>query len=398
MKASTAKVANSKIKPKFRSHSKPRSTTVCASSYRWSPDKADGRRKREGLYDNAEPGQTSTIPQGKQPAPTPTDESSEEEGQLTASEGWGEWGPIPATPEDPEDPHLGWGEESWSAFQTQRKTSSSYSRKQALDGSEGDDGGGDMRSQGSRPPSGSFPDEDDGFAPAYEPGLAEPDIAVLTAAELERVLPVIPFPQQANFFTGGATDTIQRWGASLAATVVLSKVVLLAAPALTWPIWWPWALAAKKNYALRKSSNNGGLWRTEVLDISTSGRPKPSFGTEGSTRSPKTSFTTMRQTKLLVGDQGGAQTELTVPYDARHDRIISGQPAELIVLSSAPTFESFKAVPEVYLPTSGVWVSEYPHLAKTEFLDVSLQIERERKAEEDGYIPRSQGGFDTTLY
>lgn len=38
------------------------------------------------------------------------------------------------------------------------------------------------------------------------------------------MLPVVPFSQQAAYFSGSATDGLQRWGASLAMTVVLSKV------------------------------------------------------------------------------------------------------------------------------------------------------------------------------
>lgn len=52
------------------------------------------------------------------------------------------------------------------------------------------------------------------------------------ADEVDRVLPVVPFSQQAAYFAGSTTDSVQRWGASLAATVVLSKVCGLAAPAL----------------------------------------------------------------------------------------------------------------------------------------------------------------------
>ena len=44
------------------------------------------------------------------------------------------------------------------------------------------------------------------------------------ADELERVLPVVPSSQQAAFFAGSATDGVQRWGASLALTVLFSKV------------------------------------------------------------------------------------------------------------------------------------------------------------------------------
>lgn len=39
-----------------------------------------------------------------------------------------------------------------------------------------------------------------------------------------------------------------------------------------------------------------------------------------------------------------------------------------------------QALKEVYLPECGVWVSDYPFLIRLAFLDLSLEIERERRA------------------
>jgi hypothetical protein len=81
-------------------------------------------------------------------------------------------------------------------------------------------------------------DEDDGAeASDRQPGGSEPDIALLSPAELDRLLPVVPFSAQAAFFNGGAAQAVQRWGASLALTLLLSKAALLAATSLTWPLW-----------------------------------------------------------------------------------------------------------------------------------------------------------------
>ncbi|KAL4431055.1 hypothetical protein ABPG75_006311 [Micractinium tetrahymenae] len=214
------------------------------------------------------------------------------------------------------------------------------------------------------------------YSAEFEPGLtAEPDIAVLSTDELDRMLPVVPFSQQAAFFSGSAADSVQRWGASLAATVVLSKVAVLAASSLTWPLWWPWALAAKKNLAIRRQYRYGGLWRTRVLGVTFTGRPKP-FGPSADPGG-LLGGSTMRLARVLVGDPEGAQTELVLPYDARYELIQPGEPAELVVLSADPSFQQFKAVKDVYLPSSGLWVSEYPHADRTQFLEVSLQVERE---------------------
>lgn len=40
-----------------------------------------------------------------------------------------------------------------------------------------------------------------------------------------------------------------------------------------------------------------------------------------------------------------------------------------------------QALKEVYLPVSGLWLTEYPHLNRDVFLDISLDIERERRRE-----------------
>ena len=142
--------------------------------------------------------------------------------------------------------------------------------------------------------------------------LPLPPTAFPPTEELERVLPVVPFAQQAAFFSGSATDGVQRWGASLALTVLLSKVAVLAASSLTWPLWWPWALAARKNLAVRRSLRCGGLWRTQVLDVAVTGRPRP-FADGGGLLGGST----MRMARVLVGDPGGAQAEMALPYDSR---------------------------------------------------------------------------------
>ena len=37
---------------------------------------------------------------------------------------------------------------------------------------------------------------------------------------------------------------------------------------------------------------------------------------------------------------------------------------------------------EVYLPESSLWIANYPYMDRDTFLDLSLQIERERAAEQ----------------
>lgn len=59
----------------------------------------------------------------------------------------------------------------------------------------------------------------------------------------------------------------------------------------------------------------GGLWRTRVLSVTFTGRPKP-FGPSAAPGG-LLGGSTMRLARVLVGDPGGAQAELALPYDAR---------------------------------------------------------------------------------
>ena len=46
-----------------------------------------------------------------------------------------------------------------------------------------------------------------------------------------------------------------------------------------------------------------------------------------------------------------------------------------------------QALKEVYLPESGVWIAKYPFVDRDVFLDISLDIERERKSQQQAQWP-----------
>jgi hypothetical protein len=207
--------------------------------------------------------------------------------------------------------------------------------------------------------------------------LNPPDILILSPNELDRVLPILPFAAQAGFFTGGAAQSVQRWAASLALTLLFSKAALLAATSLTWPLWWPWARAVNKNYGIRSKIEYGGIWRTTVINIEKGNRPRPQYNGTEERDEQMSRFSAMRSCHILIGEENGAQIEMTLPYDARFDLLQPGQPAEVVVLSNTTSFDDIKAVRDVYLPENGLWLSEYPYIDRSEFLDISLDIERE---------------------
>lgn len=265
-----------------------------------------------------------------------------------------------------EDPYFGWGygpagNESWS------EDGAGSGRRGNTDEKEVEDG-----RKSSTLSSGEYQDTTNLQDP--------PDIVILNPEELDRVLPVLPFSEQADFFAGGAAQAVQRWGASLALTVLFSKAALIAATSLTWPLWWPWAKAANKNFSVRSKVEYGGIWRTHILEVEKGNRPRPRFGEEEELRNmPR--FSAMKTCTIVVGEENGAQTKLVLPFDARYEFLRPGQPAEVLVLSDSTSFADIKAIKDVYLPDNGMWLAEYPYIDRPEFLEVSLEIEREMGGE-----------------
>ncbi|KFM23224.1 hypothetical protein F751_3415 [Auxenochlorella protothecoides] len=335
------------------------------------------RRKRESVFDNFEPQEDVPGREGPlegEPAwETQPSETNEASGRANPSR------PSPPRPSAGAAVELeeGWGAGAWWDPPPSRRVRGLYDESGAGVDDETEEGA----------PSADEP----GRRPASDGPL---DVVPLSDAELDRVLPVFPLASQAAYFSGGTAGAVQRWGASLAATVVLSKAALLAAASLTWPVWWPWALAARRNWALRRGRRHAGLWRTRVLDVDP--------GSRGGVPAPR-----LAVARFAFGERGGPCTRLDLPADGRFQRVRPGDPAELLVLSSSPEFDEFQAredggsarllilsiplipqaVKDVYLPNSGLWLSSYPFLDRSEFLALSLAIEREAVAGEGGAPP-----------
>ncbi|KAK9820153.1 hypothetical protein WJX72_006741 [[Myrmecia] bisecta] len=225
---------------------------------------------------------------------------------------------------------------------------------------------------------GAEEDTADGLDDGWDEADA-PDITLLTADEVEDILTLRPTPEQLRYFTGDYTTIFQRWGGALLLTVVAHNYVLVAAGAVTFPLWLPILQATNKNRIVRQRYRHVGLWRAEVLEVDIVQRPQARF-TERTVRGRKSRFPGEPFVRLLVGDQSGARTEVIVPYERRHEQMRVGEPAELMVLAEQRSFARFKALKEVYLPESGVWLASYPYIMRGRFLEISLDIERERQA------------------
>ncbi|KAF5828237.1 hypothetical protein DUNSADRAFT_17994 [Dunaliella salina] len=209
------------------------------------------------------------------------------------------------------------------------------------------------------------------------------DITLLTREEMEMLMPIPPTRSQTNFYQPKSIqERLVQIASSVGVSLALSKSAVLAAPVLLYPIWSPWVKAGCKNLEVyTKQLRCLGLWRAQVIEVQVfGGSPFTAGAWAFGGRSSRASAPTVR---VLIGDgwPSGARVQLEFPYTFRSELLSPGEPVEALVLARDATFSAFKVIREVYAPGLGLWLSDYPFIDKSAFLDVSLQIENERQAD-----------------
>jgi hypothetical protein len=83
---------------------------------------------------------------------------------------------------------------------------------------------------------------------------------------------------------------------------------------------------------------------------------------------------------------GGGYSELSVLAGAcRCEQVREGDDVEVVVLSKSMYCEDFEVIRDVYVPTTGAWLCEYPFVKRSDFERISAEIYRSRAAAgEDG--------------
>lgn len=69
----------------------------------------------------------------------------------------------------------------------------------------------------------------------------------------DQLLKVVPQQQQVQYFGGTPVDLGVRVGTGLVLTIAASKIPVLAAGTLFYPLWWPLYKAWSQNQKLRSS-------------------------------------------------------------------------------------------------------------------------------------------------
>jgi len=215
----------------------------------------------------------------------------------------------------------------------------------------------------------------------YSPQRLNNKLAVTLLSEGQRrqVLPLLPQGAQLEFFSGNIHTFIRRSGLGLGVSALISKFTIgtfLIPLSLTFPMWAA-ALKAMKQNCAPIFLNYTGIWHCHVLEL---------FGTEATrTSNVPDVFHSLSKPKkksyerllnLVVGDYSGAEIIVIVPWRLEYLRLKIGEPAELLIVSNTQTMDSFKALSEVYMPESGLWVAEYPFLQRCKFMELSSTCNR----------------------
>ena len=222
------------------------------------------------------------------------------------------------------------------------------------------------------------------------PGGPPPDVILLTQREIQALLPIGATGEQYAYFWGGAETAVQRLGVSfLGFVATVNLTALIAVPSVTFFLWAPVALAARRNSAARRGRNLG-IWRARVLAVTTRVADRGFASFDAARGGGRTERVGTDVLSLLVGDYSGARVELRVPLMRHHAKIREGDEVHMVVGSDESYFARFEAVREAYFPAAGMWVGEYPFLDRRAMPAISGRISR--SAEEREAWARSGGG------
>ncbi len=215
----------------------------------------------------------------------------------------------------------------------------------------------------------------------------------LTRKKFEQLIPFIATAAQYKYCWGNAAEFLKRVLISLVSVLLLYLITSLLGEAFApiillvgivsgmyW-LWGPVLWASLRNIECR-SSRYSAFWRGQVLDVYVS---EELVGTEETVNKRGELMIVQnreRRLTLEVGDENGFLTKLQVPLRRSHQAIVTGELAEMVVMSNRPDMSRISKVTDIYLPELDVWVSDYPYLRRDVFIDMSSRLENDPESEQ----------------
>jgi hypothetical protein len=209
----------------------------------------------------------------------------------------------------------------------------------------------------------------------------------LTRKKLEELIPFAATGNQYRYCWGKPADFLRRLLISLVAVVVVFLISLVLPPALglvefmigviagLYWLWSPVYWACRRNLAMRRYRYSG-FWRGKVLDIFTTEEVVGRQETVDQRGDLVVKANRETFLNLEIGDETGFTTLVRSPFRKAYRGIRSGDLVEMLVLSNRPDLSRIAKITDVYLPDEGLWVSDYPYLQRTAFIETSEELSR----------------------
>jgi hypothetical protein len=236
----------------------------------------------------------------------------------------------------------------------------------------------------------------------------------LSRKKFEELIPLVATGAQYKYCWGKFPDFLRRILVSIAALAAILLIRTLFGSgefqdslqgitffmglfALVYWLWSPVLQASLRNFAYRRYKYSGFL-QGEVLDVYVT---EEVIGTEETVNSRGELVIVEnreRRINLEIGDKSGFTTFLQVPIRQEHQAILPGDDAELLVVSNRPDLGRIAKVSDIFIPRSGIWVSDYPYLRRDTFEAVSRRLESVEYGASDNELNDDEPNYDTSDY
>lgn len=207
----------------------------------------------------------------------------------------------------------------------------------------------------------------------------------ITRQKFEQLVPLTATATQYQYYWGKVSDVLKRVLISVVGAAVallleavlgrdfhIFSVLLGSVVGLYW-LWGPVFWATRRNNDFRKYPYCG-FWQGEVLDKYVT---EELIGTEETVNNRGDLVIVEnreRRLNLEVGDDSGFSTRIQVPLQRAHQAVVRGQPAQMLILSYEPDLGRIAKMSDIYIPSQNLWVSDYPHIQRDAFAEMSRQL------------------------
>jgi hypothetical protein len=216
-------------------------------------------------------------------------------------------------------------------------------------------------------------------------------IIPITRQTFEQLIPAVATATQYKYYWGKFPDFLKRLLISVVSVVVIwllglsfgdnggGGIVFLfgIAASLYW-LWGPVAQASLRNAEFRRQPYCG-FWQGRVLDVYVTDDLMGYEETVNNKGDLVIVENRERRLNLEVGDKTGFATQMQVPFRKEHKGISAGQVALMLIMSKQPDLSRIHKFSDIYLPSQNIWVSDYPYLQRERFVEVSKQLNQERR-------------------